>query len=49
MKIFPGDELEGFKEELEKNFRYVATMVPPATRTTSSERYLIARNYKGKP
>lgn len=47
VKIFPGDELKDFKNVLEKCFRKVHTIIPPATRKTSSEMYLVARGYKG--
>lgn len=47
VKIFPGKEMKGFRKELEKCFEEVHTMVPPATRPTSSEQYIIARGYQG--
>ena len=47
VKIFPGKETKGFKKSLEKSFKKVHTIVPPATRTTSNEMYLIARGFTG--
>lgn len=47
VKIFPGKENNELRVDLKKNFRYVTTVVPPATRKTSSEQYFIARGFKG--
>lgn len=46
VKIFPGDEFKGFIQELKKCFEEVHTIVPPATRSTSSEIYLVAKGYR---
>ncbi len=48
VKIFPGKEMKGFRKELEKCFDKVHTVVPPATRTTSSEQYIVARGFQPK-
>lgn len=47
VKIFPGDELEGYRSELKKYFEKLSTVIPPATRKTSSELYLIAQKFRG--
>jgi 23S rRNA (uridine2552-2'-O)-methyltransferase len=46
VKIFPGKETKQLRKEMEKCFKKVHTVVPPATRSTSSEQYLVAREYK---
>lgn len=46
-KIFPGAEFKDFVVELKKDFTSVHTVVPDATRKTSSERYLVAKGYRG--
>lgn len=47
IKIFPGEETASFKSELKKSFKYLETVIPEATRRTSSEIYLVAYGYKG--
>ena len=46
VKIFPGDEFADFVKALKLHFQSVSTVVPKATRKTSSERYLVALGYK---
>jgi 23S rRNA (uridine2552-2'-O)-methyltransferase len=46
VKIFPGDELKGYKKELEQHFEEIKTLIPKATRKGSSEIYLVAKNFK---
>ncbi len=46
VKIFPGEELELFKNNLKGSFDHLKTFIPEATRKSSSEVYLIARGYK---
>ena len=46
VKIFPGDELDHFHQELQKYFKKVQRIVPPATRKTSSELYFVCTGYK---
>ncbi len=46
VKIFPGEELELFKENLKEAFSQIKTFSPEATRKTSTEIYLIAKGYK---
>jgi 23S rRNA (uridine2552-2'-O)-methyltransferase len=48
VKIFPGKETTAFKKRLEKYFKKVHMVVPPATRRTSSEQYIVARGFKIK-
>lgn len=45
-KFFPGEESEGFIKNLKTHFKKVTTVVPEATRKTSSERYLVALKFK---
>lgn len=40
-KVFPGEEFQKFKKELQKNFERVVQYRPEATRKTSNEIYLI--------
>lgn len=40
-KIFPGMETKDFREKLKKNFEKVVTIVPEATRKSSSEIYMV--------
>ncbi|MFH1830053.1 MAG: RlmE family RNA methyltransferase [Pseudomonadota bacterium] len=47
VKMFPGEEFKSFMAELKKSFKEVNPITPQATRKTSSERYLVARGYKG--
>ncbi len=48
VKIFPGKEFQDFIAELKRSFGTVKTVVPDATRKTSSERYLVARGFKDR-
>lgn len=45
-KIFPGEELEPFKNRLRQNFPQIKTYVPESTRKSSTEMYLIARGFQ---
>lgn len=45
-KIFPGFEIEGFRKELKKYFKKIVTVVPEATRQSSSEIYFVALELK---
>jgi 23S rRNA (uridine2552-2'-O)-methyltransferase len=47
VKVFPGKEINELRADLKKAFRYVTTVVPPATRKTSSEQYFVARGFRG--
>lgn len=48
VKIFPGDEFGDFVSELKGSFESVKTVVPDATRKTSSERYLVAKGFRAQ-
>lgn len=48
VKIFPGDEFGEFLAQLKGAFEEVHTVVPDATRKTSSERYLVAMGFKAE-
>ena len=45
-QLFPGEELELFKNNLKTAFSQIKTFIPDATRKTSTELYLIAKGYK---
>lgn len=45
-KIFPGAELPDFRKMLQQHFEKVSSVVPPATRKSSSEIYLVCLGYK---
>ena len=45
-KAFQGEELDGLVSELRGSFEGVRRVVPAASRSTSSEIYLIARGYR---
>ena len=47
VKVFPGKENNELRANLKKSFRYVTTVVPPATRKTSSEQYFVAGGFRG--
>jgi len=47
VKVFMGDMFPSLKEETEKRFHDVKVHAPDATRSTSSEVYVIAKGYKG--
>jgi len=46
VKVFPGKEMNEFKKSLQKSFKKVTTIIPPATRKTSSELYLVGIGHK---
>jgi 23S rRNA (uridine2552-2'-O)-methyltransferase len=46
VKIFPGEEFAAYVAELKRRFTNVKSVIPEATRKTSSERYLVAQGYK---
>ncbi|MBM4237458.1 MAG: 23S rRNA (uridine(2552)-2'-O)-methyltransferase, partial [Euryarchaeota archaeon] len=48
MKIFQGDLLSEFLEGVRAEFREVKLHHPKASRSSSSEMYIIARGFKGK-
>lgn len=46
VKIFPGEELEPFKENLKGAFNQIKTFIPDSTRKTSTEIYVVAKGFK---
>ena len=46
VKIFPGDEVDGYLVELKRRFAKVSMLTPEATRKTSSERYIVCQGFK---
>lgn len=46
VKVFPGKELNELKKVMGKLFKKVDIVIPPATRKTSSEQYLIGMGHK---
>lgn len=48
VKYFPGDEYHEYLSLLKKNFSEVTTVIPKATRKSSSERYIVALGFTPK-
>ncbi|MCL2712658.1 MAG: RlmE family RNA methyltransferase, partial [Methanomassiliicoccaceae archaeon] len=48
MKVFMGDLFHTVKEEMETRFKTVKVHAPDATRSSSSEVYIIAKGFKGR-
>ncbi|HTT16630.1 MAG TPA: RlmE family RNA methyltransferase [Thermoplasmata archaeon] len=48
-KVFDGDLVEGLAQELAAVFERVQRTKPPASREASSELYLVARGFRGRP
>ena len=49
VKVFQGDDLEAFRDDVSEAFQYVRTVSPPASRDSSSEVYLVAKGYTESP
>ena len=47
VKVFMGDMFHTIREEMDRRFQSVKVHAPDATRSTSSEVYVIAKGYKG--
>jgi 23S rRNA (uridine2552-2'-O)-methyltransferase len=45
-KVFEGSDLKEFVNDLNSNFKFVNIFNPPASRKSSSELYIISKNYK---
>ena len=45
-KVFEGEDLQDFIEKVKLRFRFVKYFSPPASRKTSSEIYVIAKNFQ---
>ena len=49
VKVFDGRDLEDLRAEIDAEFEYVREVRPPASRDSSSELYLVAKNYLTAP
>lgn len=49
VKVFDGPDVEAFRAELESTFNFVRQMKPPASRSSASERYFVAKGYISAP
>ncbi|MFW5917504.1 MAG: SAM-dependent methyltransferase [Halorubrum sp.] len=49
VKVFQGDDLDPFREDVRAEFEYVRTVSPPASRDSSSEVYLVAKGLNTAP
>jgi 23S rRNA (uridine2552-2'-O)-methyltransferase len=49
VKVFQGEGLEDFVREVRKNFGYVKVTKPRASRSKSSEVYIIGKKFSGSP
>ncbi|WP_435072812.1 SAM-dependent methyltransferase [Halorubrum sp. HHNYT27] len=49
VKVFQGEDLDTFREEVRAEFQYLRTVVPPASRDSSSEVYLVAKGLNTAP
>lgn len=45
-KLFPGKEVEEFRVELRQHFKKLNSVIPEATRQSSTEIYIVAQNLK---
>lgn len=45
-KVFPGPELEDFRKQLARHFKKVRTVIPEATRQSSTEIYIVCQEIK---
>ncbi|MFD1571369.1 23S rRNA (uridine(2552)-2'-O)-methyltransferase [Halorubrum laminariae] len=49
VKVFQGDDLDAFREDVRAEFQYLRTVSPPASRDSSSEVYLVAKGLNTAP
>ena len=49
VKVFQGEDLDAFRDDVAASFQYVRTVSPPASRDSSSEVYLVAKGYTTSP
>ena len=49
VKVFQGQDLDAFRDDVADSFQYVRTVSPPASRDSSSEVYLVAKGYTTSP
>jgi 23S rRNA (uridine2552-2'-O)-methyltransferase len=40
-KVFPGAEITELRQEIKKHFKFLKTIIPDATRKSSTEIYLV--------
>lgn len=48
-KVFEGKDFQVLRDEIRRHFRSVFQFHPPASRAASSEIYLVAKGFKGRP
>ena len=49
LKVFEGDMMKDLLKQIRASFREVKLHAPKASRSSSSEIYIIARDFKGEP
>ena len=49
VKVFQGEDLDAFREDVRPEFEYIRTVVPDASRDSSSEVYLVAKGLNTAP
>ena len=49
VKVFQGEDLDAFREDVREEFQYLRTVAPPASRDSSSEVYLVAKGLNTAP
>ncbi|MCG1005652.1 RlmE family RNA methyltransferase [Halorubrum lacusprofundi] len=49
VKVFQGEDLDAFREDVREEFEYLRTVSPPASRDSSSEVYLVAKGLNTAP
>jgi len=49
VKVFQGEDLDAFREDVREEFQYLRTVSPPASRDSSSEVYLVAKGLNTAP
>ena len=49
VKVFQGEDLDAFRDDVAEAFQYVQTVSPPASRDASSEVYLVGKGYTRSP
>jgi 23S rRNA (uridine2552-2'-O)-methyltransferase len=49
VKVFQGEDLDAFRDDVRAEFEYIRTVVPDASRDSSSEVYLVAKGLNTAP
>jgi len=49
VKVFQGEDLDAFRDDVSAEFQYLRTVAPPASRDSSSEVYLVAKGLNTAP